>query len=606
MRWVRPLVALALGLSALGLFWGVRFAYADFLPMRGYQEIHGHVIAPQEGLFLALYIVLGSLAVGGLAAAGFLAPVRSPVAALERWFGRLGDRWFMVGLALFAAAISLMIGQVVLEGGFLTDDEMAMLFQARLLLEGRLWAEPTPFQDVFHYAMMIESPRWYGIYPIGQPAVIALSLLLTGEPRLLIALVAAGWVVLTFLLARRLFDRTTAAASAAMLCLSPFFALSSGTMASEMTSGFFLLAAVLLAVGLEGRRELIRAAVLGLVLGAAFLVRPYTALVVGTPLGLWVLWRWFRRHLSLASPALVLLCAAPFLGLYLWSNAEMTGSPWLTPYEVNFPTDFRLGFGQDVFGVIHTPQLALAVAGLVLLQLNAWVLGWPLSLAPVVGAVALGRLRGAALLLLVIPLFALVAFMPVPMAGVQDTGPLYYLEVLPLLVILAGRGLVLIGRRLGRERGVSWSSGPRRRRWWSRRWSSPGSRSRCCRSCRSSTASPTRLPNEPSRGERWCSSTRSRPRPRRAGCWESDRRAPTCPIGSSFATWSATPARPRRCAGPRAARAGSSAATIAAATSPWSHYRSRNLDHRGGTRSVPGQPLERISRRPRVLLKAST
>jgi 4-amino-4-deoxy-L-arabinose transferase-like glycosyltransferase len=462
-HWLRALGALSVGLAALALLWGERFAYGDFLPLRGYQEIHGHLMAPQEGLFLGLYTVLGTIAALGLGLFAHLAVRRSVWEAVQRLSVRFSDRGW---LAIFCAVTfisALVVGFVVLEQAFLTDDEMAMLFQAQTMLMGRLWVEPTPFVDVLNYAMIIESPRWYGIYPPGHPAVMALSLLLTGDARPLLAVVAVLWVLGTFSLARHLFDRSTALLATALLCLSPFFLLSSGSMASELTSGLLLLLAMNAALRLEGPRPYAMAVALGLCLGAASLTRPYTALVFGLPLGAWVAWRWFHRATTLFVPFVSFLCAAPFAVIYLWMNAELTGSPWLTPYEVNFPGRFWLGFGQDAFGIIHTPQLALAVFGLTIFELNAWSLGWPFSLAPVAAAIGLARLRGAARLLFAVPLFVLLAFMIVPMAGVHDTGPIYYLEVLPLIVILAARGMIVLGERVG---SVGDGSGRDRLAWF--------------------------------------------------------------------------------------------------------------------------------------------
>lgn len=449
MRWVRASLALAAGGAALASLWGARYAYGDFLPLRGYQKVHIHLMASQEGLFLGLYTVLGGLAALGLGL-GLAELTRSwsLARALENAATRLSDRQWLVVFSLAAAAAAMAVGFGLLGDAFLTDDEMAMVFEAELLRRGRLWAEPTPFPDALEYAMVIESPRWYGMYPVGHSAILALSLMLTENARALLALVAPAWVVLTFILARRLYDRTTAVLAAVLLCLSPFFVLSSGSLASELTSGLFLLLAANAAIRIEGSRPRLMSVAFGLSIGAAYICRPYTALVIGVPLAAWVAWRWFRRNVPGWVPLLVLLCAAPFAALYLGVNEAQTGSPWLTAYKVNFPEMFRLGFGQNIYGVIHTPELALAVVGLTLLELNAWTLGWSLSLAPVACAVILERPPGAAILLAVAPVCMLAAYMPVPAAGVHDTGPLYYLEVLPMLVILAARGLQLVSRLL--------------------------------------------------------------------------------------------------------------------------------------------------------------
>lgn len=451
MRYLEACIAGAVATVALAFMVGTRYAYGDFLPLRGYQPLHAHIMASQEGLFLGLFTVLGAIAAFALGTCVYLL-VRWPVARrIHELVQRLPDWAWIAGGALWAIFASLLVAKELLEGAFLTDDEMAMLFQAQLLAGGQLSADPTPFPDVLHYAMMIESPRWYGIYPIGHPAIMALSLVLTGDPRIFMALVAAGWAALTFLLARRLYDRPTAALATVFLCLSPFFVLTSSSLASELTSGLFLLIAINGLVRIEERPGLASVA-LGLGIGAAYLTRPWTALVMGLLFGCWLGWLWVRRRVPLWSPLIALLSALPFALAYLAVNQALTGSAWLSPYEVNFPGRFHLGFGQDAFGVVHSPQLALAVAGLTLFELNAWVLGWPLSLLPVLGCLVLERSRGPALLLFALPAGMILAHLPVPMAGVHDTGPLYYLEVLPMLVILAARGLVLLARRVEETR----------------------------------------------------------------------------------------------------------------------------------------------------------
>jgi hypothetical protein len=436
------------GLGALAMLWSSRLAYGGFVPLHEYDVIHAHLMAAGEGLFLGYYTLVGAWAALGLALAAWYG-TRFSLVDLSRRLTSGRTLWCTLAcLAGVAALAAWAVGDLLLDGAFLTDDEMAMLFQARLLTEGCWWADSPPFGDVFEYAMMVESPRWYGIYPAGHPLVMAASLLLTGDERLLLVLGAALWVLLTYRLARQLFDSPTALLACALLVVSPFFLFSSGTRASELTSGLFVLVAANLVVTFDGPRPLARAVGLGLALAGAYVARPYTTLAVALPWIPFVAWLWWRRSVPWWSPLMVVLAALPGLVLYLWVNSQLTGSPWLTPYEVNFPGRFRLGFGQDAFGIIHSPEMAWAIVGLTLFELNAWLLGWPLSLVPVGLALLLDRPPRRAWLVLATPLCVILAFLPVPMAGVHDTGPLYYLEVLPALVIAAARGLVVGWRRL--------------------------------------------------------------------------------------------------------------------------------------------------------------
>ena len=59
-----------------------------------------------------------------------------------------------------------------------TADEIAQLWQARMLLSGELAMPPDPNPEFFAIDNVIDRPRWMSQFPIGGPAFLSIGLLL--------------------------------------------------------------------------------------------------------------------------------------------------------------------------------------------------------------------------------------------------------------------------------------------------------------------------------------------------------------------------------------------------------------------------------------------
>lgn len=328
-----------------------------------------------------------------------------------------------VGLALLAAAVSLLATTELFPYRSLNHDEGVYLQQAELFLEGKLYLQP-PVPEAFRPWFFVGSEA--GFYPKYAPVpamVFALGRLLGGYP-LALAAVSAAVVGLTVELGRELFDARTGLLAGLFLLASPLFLIHSGVYLPYAVTTAFNLAFAL--AYLRGERTGSRraATVAGAAVGIAFFARPYTAVLFALPFvvhacvtlvrsGAWrtpfvrdaaaeevadAVRALFTRRLVTASLGTAGVLVA------LGYNAVVTGDPLVFPYQAFAPED-GIGFGhRQILGheERYTLELALESNRRVLTQLfTEWVvagvLGSALAAAGVLvtaGKRAMGDLRG--------------------------------------------------------------------------------------------------------------------------------------------------------------------------------------------------------------------
>ncbi len=379
--------------------------------------------------------------------------------ACRPWWRRvsivLAWRWRRVAVAAALVAVtgSLAVSHLVIQRTPLTDDEHAYLFQARIFALGRLTWESPPEKALFENRFIIDTGgRWYAQYPPGHPALLALGVRL-GDPWLVPALAAGLTVLLLAASTRRLFGRSAAAWAAVLAASSPFLLAVSGTLLSHATCLAVLAAFLWTALAAAGRRAhwgwALAAAML---FGLAVLVRPFTALAVGLPLTGLAVVRWWRSGRRRETVVAYAAGGAVMLALQLWLNWRMNGNPFYSGYIVYWlPKEgwrSPFGFGTFPWGIVHTPETGIANLWHAVVRLDTWLLGWPLSLAPVaLGAVWLRRRLETPWLLataMLSPLLYVFYFWP----GIADVGPVLLTETMVGLVPLAGAGIGAAPRRL--------------------------------------------------------------------------------------------------------------------------------------------------------------
>jgi len=313
-------------------------------------------------------------------------------------------------LAALSGLVVFLLATEVFPYHTTNHDEGVYLQQAAMLLDGQLFLRP-PVPDAFRPWFFVEDAgRLYSKYSPVPAAMFAVGELLGGY-RVALALVAAGSVGLTTLLAAAAFDRRTGLLAGTFLLASPLFLVDSSVFLPYAPTTFWNLlfavayvrAARTVARDAGPRRTYGYAALAGVAVGVAFFARPYTAVLFAAPFivhACYSLVVGIRRDRAAARRALGRLAPTALLGLAgvgtaLTYNAVVTGSPWLFPYEAFAPRD-GLGFGyREILGhgLEYTPELALeANAKVVAALFGEWVVAGPLgSLLAAVGVGAFAR-----------------------------------------------------------------------------------------------------------------------------------------------------------------------------------------------------------------------
>jgi len=338
-----------------------------------------------------------------------------------------------------------------------SQDEMAQRFHAHILLAGRLFAAGEPHPEFFSVTGVLDrAGRWYSMYPIGGPALLAVGTALH-----------ATWLVnpvLTALTACALYRFAAAAfgdgpgrASALLFALSPFVLIMG---ASEMNHvGALALATLALAAlptwatSSHPRAAPGAAALIGLGVGGMATIRPLDAAAVAAVIGLFQL-SVLRREPSRARSLVVqLVVGALPVAWLLYVNARTTGHPLLFAYDALYGPGQRLGFHSDPFGVPYTPLRALALTSANLMRLDRYLFEWPLpGLVPIlVALVALRRPTRWDVLLLGLIGAVVGAYGLYWAADSFFAGPRFLYAAIPAFVIFAARAPGLVAESLPAE-----------------------------------------------------------------------------------------------------------------------------------------------------------
>lgn len=339
------------------------------------------------------------------------------------------------------------------------EDEIAYVWQANVIAEGRLTVDSPPRAEDFKVPFVVDYKGYrFGKYPPGWPAMLALGVRL-GLREWVNPLLAGLAAWLMYRLARKLLSETAALFAVFLLVTSPLFLIQSGSLMSHTWS--LVLAAGFMLAWLDlftpqttepptPKNWLARPApdwmlvlVAGLTLGSMALTRPLSAIGVALPFGVHGIILLIKGNPStrlkvLGVGGLALLVA---LLIFAWQYA-VTGDPFLNPYTLWWSKD-KIGFGPD-FGYDpggHTLQNGLNKTYGVLYktgdEFNGWGQFWWVFMP--FGVWALRRKTAAWLTGLVFPSLLLVYLSYWVISFVL--GPRYYFEGLISLIILNTAGL---------------------------------------------------------------------------------------------------------------------------------------------------------------------
>lgn len=349
-------------------------------------------------------------------------------------------------LSLIAVLAAYGIADRILERIPHLEDEMAYVWQAQVLARGRLTLPSPPEPKSFLVPFVVDyEGRRFGKYPPGWPVVLAIGEILNLRSWINPLLAGLGiWLV--YQAGKKSMGETVGLLTAGLTLTSPLFLMNAGMLLSHplglaLTAGFCL--AWLNAFYTPDHPSPWIPTVIGAIcLGWLAFTRPWTAVAVAFPFMLHGLYLLVRSNRATRRRLVVfcLLALAISTLVPLWQHA-VTGDFTLNPYTLWWKYD-KVGFGPGVGRAEGGHTLTRAWIN-TLANLRAGYydfLGWGVFMFPFIlaGLVAIRR-NGRALL--VASLFpSLVVFYMAYWVSIWVTGPRYFYEGLPglMLVIAAG------------------------------------------------------------------------------------------------------------------------------------------------------------------------
>ncbi len=338
------------------------------------------------------------------------------------------------------------------------EDEHANLFQAKVFASGNLAVRAPGVQsESFYVPFILNQNGWlFGKYPPGYSLLLVPGVWLN-QPWLMNALAAMFVTLGVYLVGRDLFDAQTGVLAAALGLLAPMFILLSGAFVSHiptMALLTFFTWGFIRSRRSDGAHPIgaQHAAFAGIMLGLAFITRPWTTFAIGLAFALQAIIDLFQRRRALWRSYVIMLMAfavvATILPLY---TAVVTGSPWTNTYALWWPMD-RLGFGPGIGPSPegHNLQTALMNFRLDFPSFGLMWLGWPdvigVSLAwlPLLAGLLWPPLTKRDWGLMLPPILLVAAHFLYWARGSSFYGPRYYAEAMPFLWLIAARGLIKV------------------------------------------------------------------------------------------------------------------------------------------------------------------
>ena len=191
-------------------------------------------------------------------------------------------------LVLFSFFMTALVSDRVFEHLPHLEDEVAYLFEAKLLAHGQsVMASPTPARPFWQPFVVDLGGKRFGKYPLGWPGTLAIGVA-AGQPWLVNALLGALSVALVFRLGSEVFNADAGVIAAALTAFSPMALLLNATLMGH-TAAFFTSMLFMYAYWRieKGKYRLRWGVVAGLALGMTLINRPLAGVAVAAPFILW-------------------------------------------------------------------------------------------------------------------------------------------------------------------------------------------------------------------------------------------------------------------------------------------------------------------------------
>lgn len=301
-------------------------------------------------------------------------------------------QWAVVALAFFAFFMSAYLSRTVYERLPHLEDEVAYLFQARVFARGDIVIEtPEPRRAYWQPFVVDHEGLRFSKYTPGWSGLLSLGVIL-GQTWVINAFFAALTVALVYRLGSNLFNRDVALIAAGLTAFSPMALLLNASLMGHTPALFFTTLFILAYRQIEKTHRIRWGLIAGFSLGFVVILRPLTAIGIGTPFIAWSvirviesvlkrdtepsLWRRLSQVLMpLVTLSIVTLIMASAVPLY---NYAATGEASRNLYTFVWSYD-QLGFGECCGRNGHTLERAVRHTRFDLSLTAADVFGWQLG-----------------------------------------------------------------------------------------------------------------------------------------------------------------------------------------------------------------------------------
>ena len=388
-----------------------------------------------------------------------------PATRRSRWFARIAaqPRAVVAACASIAGIWAIVGSRFVFP--FLSNDhdEAVYLLQANALEHGHLFPRAPSNPDAFLPWLTVQEGHHYvPKYAPVFPAMLAVGKWVFTSERAALGLIAAGVIVMTYLLATEILeDRRQAALASVFMLLTPLFIVQSATFL-PYSAGLLLLAsfafALLRGLRVEKGSWLVLA---GFLVGLALFARPYDAIVFTLPLAGYVIVRYRKDVRGLLSRlGWVLLGMLPPAIAMSAFNSAATGSALQSPFSLIDSRD-TIGFGERSMdpnnpAVRYTPGLGWTGLSRHVILSGFWIFGGIVLIGCAFYFLAKHQWRGRTAwfgaIAVVLPigyLFFWGTYGAAVWGAPWYLGPYYYMPIFAPLIILGTGGFVYFLREYG-------------------------------------------------------------------------------------------------------------------------------------------------------------
>lgn len=401
------------------------------------------------------YITIATIVIGIILA---YSPISSIINRVYKTFINLPSHIFTTIIFFVSLTLYLLVAKEVFHGIPRIDDGAGALFEARILAIGKVTLPLPPNAEFFKVFSVLGANEnvghWCGMYPPGWPILLLLGVLV-GDPWIINPILGALLSITIIALGTEMFGARTGKTAGLLSIFSPFMLILSGLHLSHIPTGLFCALCLLSILKMLRTNKWQYGLMAGFTIGMALLCRPLTAAVMGTVFGFLLLFQPKKLLRNIPGLIVAVIALSICVIIYLLFQYAITGNPFTAGHTIGMGIYGKYGFVELRPGKAHTIANGIAHTILRIKALNDNVLNWivpSLIIAILPFIIDRNRLK---YFLLFIPAIALLIVYSAFWYYEGYFPARYIFSAVPLLIILAAHGLILLNSMIKRSKTVT-------------------------------------------------------------------------------------------------------------------------------------------------------